>query len=89
MAGFVHRIRAFWRADDLIALQAERDKLARLLSEAETRVTRLERAVEAREHFITVVGHEMRNPMAPIMLGIERLSQLVERGDYDRVRAQI
>jgi signal transduction histidine kinase len=89
MPRFFDRISAFWRADDIASLRAERDDLARRLATMEQQSTALNQAVIARDRFITVVGHEMRNPMAPITLGIERLSQLVERGDYERAKVQI
>ena len=40
---------------------------------AQRRIAQLEEAVAARDEFIATVGHELRNPLAPILLQIERL----------------
>jgi signal transduction histidine kinase len=40
---------------------------------AQRRIAQLEEALAARDEFIATVGHELRNPLAPILLQIERL----------------
>jgi two-component system OmpR family sensor kinase len=89
MARFTDRFRAFRHADEWVSLRAERDDLAERLKASEQSLVALSKAISARDNFIAVVGHEMRNPMAPIVLGIERLSQLIERGNDEQARIQI
>ncbi|MBV9637239.1 MAG: hypothetical protein JOZ40_21655, partial [Methylobacteriaceae bacterium] len=53
-------------------LAVESDRLAEL----EKRVGELEEALAARDSFIAVVAHELRNPMTPIIGGIQRLRRM-------------
>jgi signal transduction histidine kinase len=59
------------------------------LAEARARIAKLEAALRAREDFIASVGHEMRNPMVPIVLGVERLRDLSAAGDLERIRRNV
>jgi signal transduction histidine kinase len=43
------------------------------LAALERRVDELEREVRARDEFLSVVGHELRNPLAPVLLEVHRL----------------
>ena len=51
------------------------------------RVAELEAGVAARDDFITVLGHELRNTVAPAVLAVEQLEGV--RGDSDRLAAKI
>ena len=42
---------------------------------------RLSEAVAARDSFLAVAAHELRNPMTPIIGRVQLLKRLVERGD--------
>jgi signal transduction histidine kinase len=63
--------------------------LARTLAQAQARIAELEAAVKSREDFIASVGHELRNPMVPIVLTVERLRDLAAEGDIARIRRSI
>ena len=63
--------------------------LARELGRARARIAELEAAVVARDTFIAAIGHEMRNPLVPIVLTVERLRELSEEGDTSRIRRSI
>lgn len=43
-------------------------------SESEFRIAELTEAVQARDEFISVAAHELRNPMTPILLLVNRIS---------------
>ena len=53
------------------------------------RIADLEAAIVARDTFIAAIGHEMRNPLVPIVLTVERLRELSGDGDLDRIRRSI
>jgi len=59
------------------------------LAEAQATIADLEAALKAREDFIASIGHEMRNPMVPIVLAVERLRDLAAAGDLERMRHSI
>jgi len=59
------------------------------LADAKARIAKLEAALKAREDFIASVGHEMRNPMVPIVLAVERLRDLSAAGDLERIRRSV
>lgn len=59
------------------------------LAACRQRIAVLEDAVAARDHFVAVVGHEMRNPMVPILLAVDRVRRLAEAGDLDRMQQAI
>jgi two-component system OmpR family sensor kinase len=44
------------------------------------RIAELEAAVTARDDFLAIAAHELRNPMTPILGQVERLNRLVARG---------
>lgn len=52
-------------------------------------VAELRQAVALREAFIAAIGHELRNPMVPILLSVERLRGLAESGDLQRLSRNI
>jgi len=56
-------------------LQAENDRLR-------TRVAELEAAVSARDDFLAIAAHELRNPMTPILGQVERLNRMVTHGSF-------
>jgi len=62
---------------------------AEALAEARARIAELEAAVKSRENFIASVGHELRNPLVPIVLTVERLRDLAATGDIERIRRSI
>src|ERR1700722_14346753 len=51
---------------------------ARLITE----VARLTEAIEARDAFLAVAAHELRNPMTPIIGGIQILARAVKKPDF-------
>ena len=53
------------------------------------RIAALEEAVAARDHFVAVVGHEMRNPMVPILLAVDRVRRLAAAGDLERLQQAV
>jgi two-component system, OmpR family, sensor kinase len=55
-----------------------REHNARLIAE----VARLREAVEARDAFLAVAAHELRNPMTPIIGRIQILARAVRRRDF-------
>jgi signal transduction histidine kinase len=69
-------------------MQQLRDELDRLIGEAAERekrhasvVAELQRAVTARDDFITIAAHELRNPMTPILGLVEHLLVIARRPD--------
>jgi two-component system, OmpR family, sensor kinase len=48
--------------------------------EAQDLIETLKEAVRARDEFIAIAAHELRNPMTPILLQVERLLDLARRG---------
>ncbi len=43
----------------------------------------LERQLREREEYLAIVAHELRNPLAPVLLMAHRLQEEVQRGDVD------
>jgi signal transduction histidine kinase len=66
----------------------EPDLPERLL-QAERRIAELEAEVAARDAFMAVVGHEMRNPMVPILLSLDRARRMAAAGDTERLRSSL
>jgi signal transduction histidine kinase len=69
--------------------QARRFDLCQELADAKARIAILEAAVTARESFIAAIGHELRNPLVPIVLTVERLRELAASGDIERIRRSV
>ena len=65
---------------DRDALHTEREKL--LSREREAR-TYAERASMAKDEFLAMLGHELRNPLAPIVMALQLIRR---RGDGDAAR---
>ena len=61
---------------------------AREIAALRDRVARLEAAVRARDDFIAIAAHELRNPMQPI-LGVAELSLAVARKEANHSRKLI
>jgi signal transduction histidine kinase len=61
---------------------ARRDDLHDML---ESRLRQAEQAVLARDRFLSVAAHELRNPMAPLVLQVGRLRKAALQGDLERV----
>jgi signal transduction histidine kinase len=59
--------------DELERARAEAMRLKGLCDEAQQKVDELREAVAARDDFIATAGHELRNPMAGLVLGVHRL----------------
>jgi signal transduction histidine kinase len=59
------------------------------LAEAQARIAGLEAALQAREDFIASIGHEMRNPLVPIVLAVERLRDLSAAGDIEKISRSV
>ncbi len=73
-----------WPYSENLAGHAEGDPRGRLAA-AEQRVAELEEAVAARDQFIAVIGHEMRNPMVPILLGVDHARRMAAANDPGRL----
>jgi signal transduction histidine kinase len=52
---------------------------------AETRISELEEALRARDRFLSIAAHELRNPMAPLVLQVGLLIKAARRGEMGRV----
>ncbi len=76
------RARPGMRRREQVALR-QRQRLAA----AEARAAELAAAVAARDAFIAVAAHELRNPMLPLVLQIDALRTAVRRGDLSSVEA--
>lgn len=75
---------------DITAQRPEIDKLAASASPmpgdaAEARIAELEAALIARDRFLSIAAHELRNPMAPMVLQVGLLLKAARRGENDRV----
>jgi signal transduction histidine kinase len=61
---------------------------ARLYRDAETARTEAQEANRAKDHFLAMLGHELRNPLAPIVTAL-RLMRLKPPGSTDREQDMI
>jgi len=52
---------------------------------AEARILELEAALAARDRFLSIAAHELRNPMAPLVLQVGLLLKSARRGETGRV----
>lgn len=50
------------------------------ITELKQRIAELEAAVRARDDFLAIAAHELRNPLTPILGQVERLNRMVRRG---------
>jgi PAS domain S-box-containing protein len=62
----------------------ERHELAQLYSEREDLVTKLSRANRAKDEFLAMLAHELRNPLAPVSAAAQMLAMTAD--DPQRVR---
>jgi len=62
----------------------ERHQLAQLYSEREDLVTKLSRANRAKDEFLAMLAHELRNPLAPVSAAAQMLG--IAADDPQRVR---
>jgi len=74
----------------LVAIAADNARLShertQLLEEAEAARARAEAANQAKDEFLAMLGHELRNPLAPILTAV----QLMElRGDHSNERERV
>jgi signal transduction histidine kinase len=51
-------------------------------------VAELQEALRAREDFLAIVAHELRNPITPIQLCVEAMKMALATHDYDKVHQQ-
>ena len=51
-------------------------------------VTRLERSVQDRDHFLAMLGHELRNPLAVIVMGVQILHRTAAESEQARHRLE-
>jgi len=58
---------------EVVALTTEREPTAQQLEAYKRQVAELQRAVEARDEMLSVVGHELRNPISPLFLQVGML----------------
>jgi signal transduction histidine kinase len=87
----VESIRLRVRNETLAAdLSATYERLLRLNKELEERVAartgELEKAVRARDEFVSIVSHELRSPLSAILSSEEVLRKLLEQPEVDRER---
>ncbi len=54
-------------------------------SPIDARIAELEAELAARDLFIATIGHELRNPMVPVVLAVDRLKRLLDQGAAERV----
>lgn len=66
-----------FRKTQEIARQAEREK-EHALRELENRM--LKNAVDVRDEFLSVTSHELKTPLTPLLLQIQRFRELIEDG---------
>lgn len=64
-------------------LTAQRPGLPTAILEA--RILELEEALRARDRFLSIAAHELRNPMAPLVLQIGLMLKSARRGEMGRV----
>lgn len=69
--------------------RSDAGETAEALSQAARRIAELEQDVAARDQFIAVIGHEMRNPMVPILLSVDRARRMMAAGDTERLRQSL
>jgi two-component system OmpR family sensor kinase len=69
--------------------RSDAGETADALADAARRIAQLEQDVAARDQFIAVIGHEMRNPMVPIVLSVDRARRMMAAGDQDRLRQSL
>ena len=55
-------------SDELVAGEREREALVTSLTEA---LVRAEKAAATKDNFLAVLGHELRNPLAPIVMALD------------------
>ncbi len=67
----------------------EQDGPASCASRDESRIAALEAEIAARDLFIATLGHELRNPMVPIMLSVDRLKRQIASGEIDKLRGTV
>jgi signal transduction histidine kinase len=67
------------RSDDPAALRSELVRLERELAASRARCAELEDAVRARDNFLAIAGHELRNPMAAMAARVQSLVLALER----------
>ncbi len=87
----VESIRLRVRNEELATdLSATYERLLRLNKELEERVAarteELEKAMRARDDFVSIVSHELRSPLSAIMSSEEALRMLLEQPEVDRQR---
>ncbi len=51
----------------------------------EARIAQLEAALAARDRFLSIAAHELRNPMAPLVLQVGLLLKSARRGESEKV----
>ena len=61
------------------------DQYSDLLAVAEARIAQLQEALDARDRFLSIAAHELRNPMQPLVLQVGLLLKSARRGDTGRV----
>lgn len=61
------------------------DRTSDLQAIAEAKIAQLQAAVDARDRFLSIAAHELRNPMQPLVLQIGLLLKSARRGDAERV----
>jgi two-component system OmpR family sensor kinase len=69
------------------ASHGDEESLAKV-EELKARIAELQAAVAARDDFLAVAAHELRNPMTPILGQVERLNRMAARGSCnpDQIR---
>jgi signal transduction histidine kinase len=52
-------------------------------------IAELREAVRARDDFLAIAGHELRNPLTPIQLCVQLIRMAEEAGDFAKIRAEL
>ena len=87
------RRRGSWELLESSSLKVAKDDLIRLNSELESRVeartAELSMALRSRDEFLAMLGHELRNPLAPICTAAEVIGVLTPPGSPIARSAQV
>jgi signal transduction histidine kinase len=61
------------------------DQSSDFLAAAEAKIAQLQAAVDARDRFLSIAAHELRNPMQPLVLQVGLLLKAARRGDAEHL----
>jgi signal transduction histidine kinase len=70
-------------SDEPLETGFDAEALRRQVAELTHENAGLKEAVAARDTFLAIAGHELRNPMTPILGQVDLLKRLVSRPDFE------